>query len=102
MTKAFLALGVAAAAVAVGTPVQARHAHMYACTHYRHHHCVAMHRYNVGYVFGPSYAYTEFGALPVTVRTRYHLHPNWRYVSENGSIYVVNPNTYRVVRVIPY
>jgi hypothetical protein len=32
--------------------------------------------------------------------TRYHLHRNFRYVSQNGVIYVVNPNTYRVVRVI--
>jgi hypothetical protein len=32
--------------------------------------------------------------------TRYHLRDNFRYVNTNGYIYVVNPQSYRVVRVI--
>lgn len=101
MTKALFALGVAATALVASAPAMARHAHQYACTRYRHGHCVAMHRYNVGYAFGPSYSYVDMGALPGTVVTRYHLGPRFRYVHENGLIYVVNPRTYRVVRVIP-
>jgi hypothetical protein len=32
---------------------------------------------------------------------RYHLGDNFRYVNRDGFVYVVNPNSYRVVRVIP-
>ena len=100
MTKALFALGVAATALVASAPAAAR-PHQYACTRYRHGHCVAMHRYNVGYAFGPSYSYVGIGALPAPVVTRYRLGHNYRYVHENGVIYVVNPRTYRVVRVIP-
>jgi hypothetical protein len=31
---------------------------------------------------------------------RYRLRNNFRYVNRDGTIYVVNPNTYRVVRVL--
>jgi hypothetical protein len=54
----------------------------------------------VGYSFGPSYAYTDYGTLPQPVVRRYHLHNNFRYVNRDGLVYVVNPRTYRVVRVI--
>jgi hypothetical protein len=101
MTKALLALSVATAAIVASAPAEARHAHQYACTRYRHGHCVAMHRYNVGYVFGPRYSYVGIAALPGPIVTRYRLGHNFRYVQENGFIYVVNPRTYRVVRVIP-
>jgi hypothetical protein len=100
MTKAVLALSVAAAAIAVGAPTEAR-THHDDCSRYHHEHCAKMHRYNVGYEFGPRYRYLEVGALPGPIVTRYRLHPNYRYVNENGYIYVVNPRTYRVVRVIP-
>lgn len=104
MTRLFLALGVAMVAL-TAIPAEARHhghrAHMYACTRYRHGHCVAVHRYRLGYLFGPSYAYTGYGALPQPIVTQYRLRPTYRYVHENGYVYVVNPNTYRVVRVIP-
>ena len=81
-------LAVAAAAVALAaTPAVARH-----------HHNVTV--YRVGYAFGPGYTYTDFGALPQPIVTRYHLRNNFRYVSDNGYVYVVNPHTYRVVRVI--
>jgi hypothetical protein len=82
-------LAVAAAAVALtATPALARH----------HHNHVTV--YRVGYAFGPSYSYTDYSALPQPIVTRYHLRDNFRYVNDNGYVYVVNPRTYRVVRVI--
>ena len=56
--------------------------------------------YHVGYSFGPTYTYTDFSALPQPIVTRYHLRDNYRYVNENGYVYVVSPKTYRVTRVI--
>ena len=86
MYKALL-VGVAGATVAfTATPTLARHHHRDG--------------YRVGYAFGPSYSYTDYGTLPQPVVTRYHLRNNFRYVNENGRVYVVNPQTYRVVRVI--
>lgn len=83
--KTFLAVA-AAAAVVAATPAVARH-----------HHITV---YRVGYSFGPSYTYTDFSTLPQPIVTRYHLRDNFRYVNENGYVYVVNPRSYRVVRVI--
>ena len=84
-------LAVAATAVAfTGTPAIARH-------HHHHHHVTT---YRVGYAFGPSYSYTDYSALPQPIVTRYHLRENYRYVNDNGYVYVVNPRTYRVTRVI--
>ncbi len=84
MSKTLLAIAAAAVALA-STPAVARD------------HVTV---YRVGYTFGPNYTYTEYSALPQPVVTRYHLRENFRYVDENGHIYVVNPHTYRVVRVI--
>jgi hypothetical protein len=110
MTKVFLALG--AAAVALGAmPASAQHYTRHvACDQWRHGHCVSWHRmtrhearaagYSVGYNFGPDYSYTDLDALPRPVVMRYHLGSNFRYVNRDGYVYVVNPNTYRVVRVI--
>ena len=109
--KLMLALGVAAVALSA-TPSEARrHYTRYTvCTMHRHGRCVAWRRltrrqamrrgYPVGHVFGPSYSYVDVGALPGTIVSRYHLTPRFRYVNENGYVYVVNPRTYRVVRVI--
>lgn len=99
--KIFLTLGVAAAALAVA-PAEARHTGPMTCARWHHGHCeVWRSRYNVGYAFGPTYAYTDYGALPVPIVHRYHLRDNFRYVNQDGYVYVVNPDTYRVVRVIP-
>ena len=87
MSKSFLSVAVAAVALAA-TPAVARH-------HHDH-----MTVYRVGYAFGPSYAYTDYSSLPGPIVTRYHLRNNFRYVDDNGYVYVVNPHTYRVVRVI--
>ena len=109
---AFTAVAVALSAV----PADARYMHRtkaMVCSKYRHGRCIAAHgmavrpamvrhgaRYRAGYVFGPSYGYTSYGALPQPYVTRYHLSPNNRYVYNNGYIYVVDPTTYAVERVI--
>jgi hypothetical protein len=84
MPKTLLAIAASAVALAA-TPAVARH------------HVTV---YRVGYAFGPSYSYTDYSALPQPVVTRYHLRDSYRYVDENGYVYVVNPKSYRVVRVI--
>jgi hypothetical protein len=111
MTKAFLALGVAAVALTAAPSDARRHyTNMMKCQKYRHGQCVRWKRmtraearragYNVGYRFGPSYGYSSYNALPQPIIRQYNLRPNYRYVNQNGYVYVVNPNTYRVVRVI--
>jgi hypothetical protein len=54
----------------------------------------------MGYVFGPSYGYTSYNALPPTYVRRYHLAPRYRYVYQNGYIYQVDPTTYAVMRIL--
>ena len=111
MTKLLLAMGVAAVAL-TATPSEARHYTNYTkCTKWRHGTCVASRQLTraqaerrglpVGHVFGPNYSYVDVGTLPQPIVTRYHLGSRFRYVNENGYVYVVNPRTYRVVRVIP-
>ena len=111
MMKAFLALGVAAVAL-TATPSEARrhYTNLMKCQKYRHGHCVRWKQmtrreaqragYRVGYNFGPDYSYTEYSALPQPIIRRYSLRDNFRYLNRDGYVYVVNPNTYRVVRVI--
>jgi len=110
MTKLFLALGAAAVALSAA-PAEAKHyTNHTACSKWHHGRCIAWHRmtraqarragYAVGHRFAPSFAYTDYSALPQPLVTRYHLRDNWRYVNQDGRIYVVNPHTYRVTRVI--
>jgi len=121
MTKVFLALG-AAAVVLSATPAMAdrnnnhnNHGNRHnakVCAKWRGGHCVrwdnhgyrvskARHaRWNTGYRFGPRYAYTSYRALPRTYVSRYNLSPNYRYVYNDNYIYVVNPRTYAVERII--
>lgn len=113
MRMVFLALGGAAVAM-TAVPAEARHhARHMACTKYRHHRCVAMHRvmarpamvrhgtrYRVGYVFGPDYRYTAYSALPHTYVTRYHLDPDYRYVYSGSTIYVVDPTSYAITQIL--
>ena len=118
MTKTILALGVAAAALSAA-PAQAdrrddngwRH-HGRACAMWRHGHCVrwmnrgyyrsmARHdRYRVGYRFGPSYSYTAYNDLPPMYVRRYHLTDRYRYVYTNDQVYVVDPATYAITRIL--
>lgn len=110
MMKMMLALGAAAVAVSA-VPAEAKtYTNAMKCTKYRNGKCVTWKRltvrqarragYRVGYRFGPTYGYTDYSALPQPIVTRYHLRDNFRYVNSNGYVYVVNPRTYRVVRVL--
>lgn len=105
MRKILLALsGVAVALSAV--PADAKKVKTYVCTKWRHGVCVSTHRvkgvapYKVGYVFGQSYAYTPYSDVPQPVVTYYKLGANERYVYSNGYVYVVDPATWAVTRVI--
>lgn len=115
MKKLLLAMAGTAVALTAGV-VDARHArHTKAmvCTKYRHGRCIAAHgmavrpamvrhgtRYRTGYVFGPSYAYTAYSALPQPYVTRYRLSPDYRYVYSGNTIYVVDPTTYAITRIL--
>jgi hypothetical protein len=102
MRKVLLALSGAAVALTIA-PSDAK---TYVCTKWRDGVCVSTHRvkgtppFNVGYVFGPTYSYNAVTALPEPVVSYYHLGTNERYVYSDGYIYVVDPTTYAVTRVI--
>ena len=72
------------------------------CTKYVNGQCVQTHKvkYKVGYVFGPSFTYTPVTEIPQTVVTQYSLGDSNRYVYADGNVYVVDPSTYAVTRVI--
>ena len=79
----------------------------FTCTKWRDGVCVSTHpvrgtppAYKMGYVFGPDYAYTTLSDIPQPVVTYYHLDANGRYVYSNGYVYVVDPTTYAVTRVL--
>jgi hypothetical protein len=111
MTKALLALG-AAAVVLSAAPADARkhYSNYVECSKVVNGACVKWHRltrgaairaaYKTGYVFGPTYAYTPYYELPHDYVVRYSLEPSGRYVYSNGYIYVVDPTTYAVTRII--
>ena len=105
MRKILLALSGAAVALAV-TPAADAKTKTYVCTKWKDGLCVSTHRvkgtapYKVGYVFGPNYSYTTYSTLPQPVVSYYHLDSNGRYVYSDGYVYVVDPTTYAVNRVI--
>lgn len=106
MRKIFLALSGAAVAL-TAVPAADAKTKTYVCTRWKDGICVTAHRvkgtpnpYAVGYVFGPNYTYTTYSDLPQPVVTYYHLDSNGRYVYSNGYVYVVDPTTYAVTRVI--
>jgi Tfp pilus assembly protein PilV len=111
MKTALLVLAGTAVALAAMPADAQRYSNQAACSQMRQGRCVASNRmsradarrsaaYRVGYAFGPNYSYNAFAALPRPVVTQYRLRPNFRYVQRSGYVYVVNPRTYRVVRVI--
>jgi len=118
MTKVFLALGAAAVALSAAPAMADRHDNngnrhnARTCAKWRHGQCVrwANHGYRVsmarhaywrtGYRFGPRYGYTSYSALPRTYVSRYDLSPRYRYVYRDNYIYVVNPRTYAIERII--
>jgi hypothetical protein len=106
MRKLLLALSGAAVALSAA-PLTAKSPKAFVCTKWDNGICVSTHRvrgmpeaYKVGYVFGPSYTYTTYSDIPQPVVTYYKLDPNGRYVYTNGYVYVVDPTTYAVTRVI--
>ena len=97
------------AVMATASPAAARpHSKNTVCVQSRYGHCVAWqkmsrpkaHRYAVGHRFGPSYGYTTYSSLPQSYRSRYNLNPDYRYVYRGNTIYVVDPKTYAIQRVI--
>ena len=72
------------------------------CTKYVNGQCTETHKvkYKVGYVFGPTYTYTPITDIPQAVVTQFSLSPDYKYVSADGSIYVVDPHSYAVTKVI--
>ena len=111
MTKALLALTGAAVAAAglIGSAADARrYSNVIQCSGWRNGECTSWNRLTVkqarriqvGYVFPKNYTYTAFNTLPQTVVTQYSLSPDQRYVYSNGYIWVVDPNTNAVTRVI--
>ena len=106
MRKILIALTGAAVAVTAASAADAK-VKTYVCTKWRDGLCVSTHRvkgspaaYKVGYVFGPNYTYTTYADIPTQVTGYYHLDSNGRYVYTNGYVFVVDPTTYAVTRVI--
>ena len=118
--KILLALGAAAVAVSAVPATahnwhHARH-HGRMCMKWRHGRCISYGHaygrhmrdmgemrvapYRVGYRFGPSYAYTPYDQIPAPYVSQYHLTPDGRYVYRDDRVYVVNPNTYVVERIL--
>ena len=104
MRKILISAGVAAVALSAA-PTLAQTttvAKGVTCTKYVNGQCTETHKvkYKVGYVFGPTYTYTPIADIPQTVVTQYSLSPDYKYVSADGSIYVVDPHSYAVTKVI--
>ena len=116
MIKPILALaGAAVAVTGAATAADARpHAKVRTtvCTKWRHGTCVRSHtvwrsaramphqRYRVGYVFGPDYSYSAYNTIPTRYVSRYNLNPDYRYVYSGNTVYVVDPTTYAVTRIL--
>lgn len=110
--KRLIMLGGAAAVMLAAAPADAHYRHGHMCARWHHGHCVrwmnhgyavsmARHGgYRVGHVFGPSYSYTEYSALPQPIVTRYHLSPDYRYVYTGNTVYVVDPTSYAITRIL--
>jgi hypothetical protein len=120
-------LALAAAAVAVtAAPADAKHWNKHnsrvVCAQWRHGQCVTarnyglnraqfMHQRNqarrqarlfaMGQRVPRSYGYwTPYAQIPRNYVTQYDLNPNYRYINRGGYIYVVDPQTYAVQRII--
>src|SRR5579885_2126645 len=109
MSKIVLAL-VGTGLALSGASVDARdYSNTIACSGWRNGQCVAWNRLTrdqaakvgVGTVFGPNYTYySDIKALPPSVVTQYNLTPENRYVATDGYVYVVDPHSYAVTKVI--
>lgn len=108
--KMLLALA-ATAAVAAAVPAQARdYSDVVKCVKVVDGRCnkwdrltidqAAKAQWKMGYVFGPTYSYTAVSAIPHDYVSEYGLDPNGRYVYQDGYLYVVDPSTYAVNKII--
>jgi hypothetical protein len=109
MTKTILLFGAGAAALIGATADARQYSNTIACSGWRDGQCVAWNRLTkgqahdvaVGTVFGPNYTYySPYSSIPQTVVTQYHLSPDYKYVSADGYVYVVDPHSYAVTQVI--
>ena len=108
MKLAFLTIGAAAVALSAAPAASRQYSSVIKCSGWRGSECVAWNRLTlkqtrkigVGFVFPQNYTYTEVSALPQSVVTQYSLTQGERYVYINGYLYVVDPKTYAVTRVI--
>lgn len=109
MMKSIFVLGAAAVAFTAMPADGRQYSNTIACSGWRNGQCVAWNRLtkeqaariSVGTVFGPDYTYyAPFSSIPQTVVTQYHLSPDYRYVTADGYVYVVDPHTYAVTQVI--
>ena len=112
--KTLLAVSAAAAVALSSAPADARPNHgKEVCTQWRHGHCVASHKvsqkaarrqarlFAMGQRVPRSYGYwTPYAQIPRTYVSQYDLNPNYRYINRGGYIYVVDPQTYAVQRII--
>lgn len=102
MRKILLALSCAAITLPTA-PISAK---TYVCTKWKDGICLSAHRvkghapYAVGYVFGPNYTFTAMSDIPQAVVTYNHLSTDSRYVYTDGYLYVVDPTTGAVTKVI--
>ena len=106
MRKVLLALSGAAVALAV-VPAVPADAKTYVCTKWKDGVCVSTKRvkgtppaFAVGHVFGPTYSYTTISDIPQPVVVHNKLGPDLRYVYSDGYVYVVDPTTYAITRVL--
>ncbi|MEO7366229.1 MAG: hypothetical protein ABIW03_07930 [Sphingomicrobium sp.] len=123
--KMLLALTAAAVAF-TGAPAEAKHYNNHhsrmVCTKWRHGQCVASRRvglnraqwvhqrnqarrqarlFAMGQRVPRNYGYwTPYNQIPQNYVTQYDLNSNYRYINRGGYIYVVDPQTYAVRRVI--
>lgn len=109
MSKTFVMLAASAVALTAASTSAREYSNTIACSGWRNGVCVAWNRLTleqarkitVGTVFGPNYTYySPISAIPQTIVTQYHLSPDYKYVTANGYVYVVDPHTYAVTQVI--
>ncbi len=108
MRKILLALSGAAVAM-TAAPALADKQKMLVCDKWRDGVCVSTESvkvkgtaptFAVGHVFGPTYSYVAANDLPQPIVTYHRLNPAHRYVYADGYVYVVDPTTYAVTRVL--
>ena len=104
MRKLLLALSGAAVALTVA-PAGAAPVTGLVCVTYKNGACVKTKKVKgdplaTGYVFGPKVVYTPLSDLPPPLVVQHKLAPDARYVYRDGYIYVIDPTTYAVTRII--